>query len=81
MAVRSKSAHYKLAEILPRHWQAVALRCGIPSLWEDMCAMVKNVPGALAQVGDELPADFPKALAETVFDGTKRHAERFLAQA
>ena len=81
MAVRSKSAHYKLAEILPRHWQAVAQRSGIPSLWEDICAMVESLPGALEQVGKELPADFPKALVEAIFDGAKHHAERFLAQA
>ena len=80
MAVRSKSAHYKLAEILPRHWQAMTQRSGIPSLWEDMCAMVESVPGALERVGEELPADFPKALVATVFDGVNRHSERFLAQ-
>jgi serine/threonine-protein kinase HipA len=80
MAVRSKSAHYKLAEILPRHWKAVALSSGIPSLWDDMCEMVQSVPGALEHVGEELPADFPQALAATVFGGVTRHAQRFLAQ-
>ena len=43
--------------------------------------MVESLPGALEQVGKELPADFPKALVEAIFDGAKHHAERFLAQA
>ena len=47
MAVRSQAAHYKLSEILPRHWQAVALRSGIPFLWKDMCHMVEVAPAAL----------------------------------
>jgi len=77
MAVRGDTAHYRLAEILPRHWQAVAQRSGIPGLWDEMCAMVDRVPQALDAVCSELPAGFPRALANSVFAGVLRHAARF----
>ncbi|HRK39103.1 MAG TPA: type II toxin-antitoxin system HipA family toxin [Burkholderiaceae bacterium] len=80
MAVRSQSAHYKLSEILPRHWKAVAARSGIASMWEAMCTMVEEVPAALGRVANELPHDFPPVLADTVFDGVRRHAQAFMAQ-
>lgn len=80
MGVRGTSLHYKLAEILPRHWEAVAVRSGIPSMWEAMCAMVQGVPAAMDAVRKELPPSFPAPLTESVFEGMRRHAQRFLAQ-
>lgn len=77
MAVRGDTAHYRLADILPRHWRAVAQRSGIPGLWDEMCAMVDRVPQALSAVRSELPAGFPYALADSVFAGVLRHATRF----
>lgn len=79
MAVRSKSAHYKLGEIQPRHWKAVALRSGIPWLWASMCELVAGVPTAVARVAGELPPDFPHSVSNAVFVGAQRHAQRFLS--
>jgi serine/threonine-protein kinase HipA len=79
MAVRSKSAHYKLCDILPRHWKAVALRSGIPGMWESMCELIARVPDVFDGVSEELPANFPQALADSVFEGASRHAQRFLS--
>lgn len=77
MAVRGDTAHYRLAEILPRHWQAVAQRSGIPGLWSDMQAMVGRVPQALDAVAAQLPRDFPQALASSIMTGVSRHVARF----
>ncbi len=77
MAVRGSAPHYRLAEILPRHWQAVAQRSGIPGLWDEMRALVDRVPQAVTAVAGELPTDFPRALAEDIFEGVNRHAARF----
>lgn len=79
MAVRGHVPHYRLAEILPRHWQTTAQRSGIAGLWDDMVALVARVPQALATVRNELPADFPPGLAEDIFAGMSRHAARFQA--
>lgn len=81
MAVRSSAPHYRLAEILPRHWQAVARRSGIAGMWDDMLALVARVPQALAAVREELPPGFPVALADGIFAGATRHAARFEALA
>ncbi len=77
MAVRGDTPHYRLAEILPRHWQAVAQRSGIPGVWQAMTDLVARVPQALAAVERELPAGFPRALADNIFAGVSRHAARF----
>lgn len=79
MAVRCNSAHYRLAEILPRHWQALAQRSGIPGAWEAMTDLVARVPQALVAVEQELPASFPRELADDIFAGTARHVARFQA--
>lgn len=36
MAVAGKNRHYKLVDIQPRHWQALATRIGGPELWDRM---------------------------------------------
>jgi hypothetical protein len=45
-----------------------------------MCHMVEVAPAALEQVAQSLPADFPAALADSVFEGVRRHAQRFVSQ-
>lgn len=42
--------------------------------------MVEGASAALDAVAEELPADFPRALADAVFEGVRRHAQRFVAQ-
>ncbi len=77
MAVRSKSAHYKLAEIQPRHWQALATRSGVNGAWEAMLGMAKRLDAALIAVNKRLPKDFPAELAGAVFDGVRGHLQVF----
>jgi serine/threonine-protein kinase HipA len=79
MAVRGDTLHYRLAEILPRHWQAAAQRSGIPGMWGAMTDLVARVPQALAAIERELPAGFPWALADNILTGVSRHAARFQA--
>ncbi len=80
MAVRGTSAHYKLGEILPRHWKALAERNGVPDLWSKMQALIARVPQALGQVEQELPEQFPVKLVESIFEGVTRHAQQFERQ-
>ena len=77
MAVRGKTAHYKLSEIQYRHWKALAQRSGVEGAWDAMLAMVQRLDAALSAVEQRLPADVPRALARTVFQGTRQHAELF----
>ncbi|MDP3139207.1 MAG: HipA domain-containing protein, partial [Burkholderiaceae bacterium] len=77
MAVRGKTAHYKLSEIQRRHWEALARRSGVDGAWDAMLDMTHHLDGALAAIEQRLPADFPVALAHTVFQGVRRHLKQF----
>lgn len=69
MAVRGKSAHYKLCEIQRRHWQALAKRSAVDGAWDAMLDMTQRLDAALTAVEQRLPADFPAELARAVFQG------------
>lgn len=80
MAVRSNASHYRLAEILPRHWERLAQQSAIPSMWTAMTEMVAQVPHALETVAKQVPTHFSKELVDSIFTGVTKHANRFMAQ-
>ena len=77
MALRGKTAHYKLSEIQCRHWEALAKRSGVEGAWDAMLHMTHRLDAALAVVEQRLPNDFPVELAHAVFQGVHRHLEQF----
>ncbi|MCM2339702.1 hypothetical protein [Rhodoferax sp.] len=77
MAVRGKTAHYKLSETQHRHWEALARRSAVEGAWDAMQGMTHRLDAALTTVEQRLPADFPMAMAHTVFQGVRRHLEQF----
>lgn len=77
MAVHGKTAHYKLGEIQYRHWQQLAQRSGVEDAWPAMVNMTQRLDAALTSVERQLPADFPKQLAQVVFQGVRRHLAQF----
>lgn len=78
MAVRSKNAHYKLAEIQTRHWRELATKSGVEGAWDAMSALVSRVEAAHETVQARLPKDFPTAVAARIFDGVRRQAGAFV---
>jgi serine/threonine-protein kinase HipA len=77
MAVRGKTAHYKLSEIQYCHWEALAKRSGVDGAWDAMLDMTQRLDTALTAVEQGLPADFPVELARTVFLGVRQHLAQF----
>jgi serine/threonine-protein kinase HipA len=77
MAVRGKTAHYKLCEIQYCHWEALAKRSGVDGAWNAMLDMTQRLDAALTAVEQRLPAGFPVELAHTVFQGVHQHLEQF----
>ncbi len=77
MAVRSKSAHYTLQSILPRHWRAAVRKSGVAGVWEAMLSMVGSVEPAIASLEARLPADFPLRTADAVFKGVRSQLLRW----
>jgi serine/threonine-protein kinase HipA len=78
MAVRSKSAHWHVDKILPRHWVALADRHGLPELAGRMTRLAESAKAALAVVEEELPHDFPADVWEAVTGGVMKKATAFL---
>nr|WP_322058056.1 type II toxin-antitoxin system HipA family toxin [Paraburkholderia sp. J63] len=76
MAVRGRNAHYRIAQILPRHWIAQGQRVGFSV--EQVEAMMETVAGeterVIGEVAAQLPGDFPLDVAEAIFAGMRRQA-------
>ncbi|QBQ99323.1 type II toxin-antitoxin system HipA family toxin [Paraburkholderia pallida] len=76
MAVRGRNAHYRVAQILPRHWIAQGQRVGFAV--EQVEAMMASVAGdterVIGEVAAQLPGDFPLDVAEAIFAGMRRQA-------
>ena len=74
MAVRGRNAHWKLNEIRPRHWDAVARLAGLG----DASALIDEVrahtPAVIAEVSAQLPAGFPDEVSGKIFEGMRRQA-------
>ena len=72
MAVRSKNAHWKLDEIRPAHWSAVARRAGLGDADDLLHAFAESGDRVLAKVARSLPRGFPETVSEPVFRGVER---------
>jgi serine/threonine-protein kinase HipA len=77
MAFRSGNAHYKLKDIYPRHFREVATKLGlagqIDSIIEEILA---TTPTVICDVSAILPAQFPQRIADTIFAGLEKSAEK-----
>ena len=81
MAVRSKSAHWKMRDILRRHWLAVGARHGVitddgrpaGSVVDDL---VTRTPDVVAAVRQQLPPGFPLPMADSILGGLQDAAKQ-----
>ena len=81
MAIRSKNAHWKMREILRRHWLAVGERHGVTTpdgrgvnlVIDDLA---DRTPQVIHQVRAQLPKDFPESLAEPILLGLQEAASK-----
>jgi serine/threonine-protein kinase HipA len=77
MALHAGNVHYRLHEIQPRHWRALAEKCGVAEMWQRMQQFVAAVPAALDRVVSTLPADFPVNVSQPICAGMRRQTELF----
>jgi len=78
MAVRGTQNHYRMAQILRRHWLEQGRRVGLPgdeveAIIADLKAVIEP---AIAATAAQLPDDFPQDVAERVFGGLRAQARR-----
>ena len=81
MAVRSKNAHWRMCDIVRRHWVALGARHGVATedgrqvdlLIDDVVARTPAVIGAVCA---RLPEGFPEAVADGILEGLQAAANR-----
>lgn len=77
MAVAGKNRHYKLVDVQPRHWQALATRIGGPELWDRMQSLVDAALRALDHI--DLPRGFPEVVISKIRQGVRDQSRKFFA--
>lgn len=85
MAVGSKTAHWKIRDILRRHWLALGARHGIVTeegrqaqfILDDLVA---RTPAVVDAVRAKLPADFPEQMADCILGGLQNAAQKLSIQ-
>ncbi len=81
MAVSGKNRHYHLATVMRRHFNATAARCGWGENAEDIIdELLAKLEGAVDTVANQLPAGFPKDVADAIFEGMRTQARRLQDQ-
>jgi serine/threonine-protein kinase HipA len=81
MALHGKSAHYRLEEIQPRHFQALAIQYPGAEAWPAMIELAGRAEGAIAAVEKQLPKGFAESVWTSVSKGMLKQAKGFLAYA
>jgi serine/threonine-protein kinase HipA len=81
MALRCKNAHWRMRDILRRHWEELGRRHGIVTAsGQGVDALIQEViertPAALDQVVSQLPADFPAHVADSIIGGLRAAVAR-----
>lgn len=80
-SIRSKNVHWKIREILRRHWLAVGERHGVTTpdgrgvrfVIDDLA---DRTPQVIRAVRAQLPTNFPEDLVEPIFSGLQEAANR-----
>nr|WP_232834548.1 type II toxin-antitoxin system HipA family toxin [Rhodoferax ferrireducens] len=77
MAVRGKNPHWKMRDVLRRHWNEAARRNGIGDSAESLIEeMLQITPAVIERVRAALPAQFPAHVADSILAGLQDAAER-----
>lgn len=80
MAARGRGRQYHWDRITRRHWLETSAATGMAGEIHGILEELRGrVPNALAEVADGLPPDFPAAIADPVFRGIRKTAERLMA--
>lgn len=77
MSVRATTAHWKIRDVMRRHWNAMAARNGLGFQSEQILVdLIDQTPTVIDAVGARLPAGFPARVADSIFAGLKDAAEK-----
>lgn len=81
MAVRGTSLHYLIGKIQRRHWlvQAQQVGLGMETARQLIEELIVLTPQVIETVRRQLPAPFPLQMANAIFTGLQRQADRLAA--
>jgi serine/threonine-protein kinase HipA len=80
MAVRGKNKHYLLKDIQRRHFNAMAVRCGVGPSAESLIAdLLAATPAAIASAQKNLPKGFPQRVLDAILAGLSKSARQLEA--
>ncbi len=71
MAIRTKNAHYKIDNIVSRHWEEFTRKLGVSHAYEEMHGIANSIIDVIESIYSELPKDFPIALIDSIKSGVK----------
>lgn len=69
MAVRSKSAHWKMSELRARSWDATTRFAGLGDSAELFAEITSAAPRAVEEVSREIKPGFPAQIRDKIFEG------------
>ena len=72
MAVRSKSAHWKISDLKAHSWDATARFAGLGSSADLLAEIATAAPRAVEDVNREIKEGFPAEVRDKIFDGFLR---------
>ncbi len=79
MAWLGKNRHYVADQVRRRYLDTTALKCGLAATADELVdELLQQTPKVIAKVRQELPADFPRRLAETILAGLEASAARLV---
>ena len=82
MAVRGKNVHYHWVQIQRRHFAATGAAVGLGKEGDELAmALAAKTPAVVEAVRATLPGDFPGQVAEPIFEGMLKAAQRLLSGA
>jgi serine/threonine-protein kinase HipA len=81
IALRGKNAHYKIVEIQPRHFHALADQYPGAVAWPAMIELTGRVEGAIEAVEKQLPDGFAQSVWASISKGMLKQAKSFLSHA
>ena len=80
MAVRGKNKHYRLSEILRRHFNETAALIGIGENAEPLIGeILKRTPDVVTSVQREVPDGFPPNVLDRILSGLTDSSRRLAA--
>ena len=74
---RTRTLERRLQRISTSHWKALAIRTGIPGMFEAMEHLVNRADTAFDQIATTLPKDFPESVWHRIRQGVRAQCEKF----